>query len=302
MGTGVLTESPAPGALPDSPPPARASARGKNGRTAYPSEDPATRNDPPWFRQPRGGGVNALDTAAASPADLNGTPHPAVEVVDLADASHLARADASRTAARDASTAGPRDASEGDEGGEKRASQATVLVRLARERFRLVTGDDGRPYAVAKTGPAMARPLRGTNGLRRHLARLYADTTRGTAPAQAALADALTVLEGYAADCDPEPVYLRVAPYRAGVVLDLGTVDGRCVLVDPRGWTVTSRAPVLFRRTNLTSPLAEPLPRRGPGATARPDQHRCGSAAAAGRVAAGRAAARHRAPDPGHLR
>src|SRR5205807_2582500 len=40
-------------------------------------------------------------------------------------------------------------------------SQASRLVALALERYELITGDDGRPYAVAKDGPAIARPLRG---------------------------------------------------------------------------------------------------------------------------------------------
>jgi hypothetical protein len=101
--------------------------------------------------------------------------------------------------------------------------------------------------------------LRGANGLRKHLARLYADTCHA-APSQSGLADALTVLEGYAADLPPEPVYLRVAPYRTGVALDLGGPDGRCVLADPSGWRIVGRAPVLFRRTNLTLPLHHPVP------------------------------------------
>lgn len=143
----------------------------------------------------------------------------------------------------------------------KGPSQATLLVQLARERYRLILGEDNRPYAVAKAGPNIARPLRGSGGLRAQLARLYAETCGGTAPSQSALADALTVLEGYATDAPPEPVYLRVAPYRGGVVLDLGTADGRCAVVDTDGWRIEPVSPVLFRRTNLTSPM--PDPRRG---------------------------------------
>src|SRR5690606_21561923 len=132
---------------------------------------------------------------------------------------------------------------------EKKApSQATMLVRLARERYRLILGDDNRPYAVEKAGPNIARPLRGSGGLRAQLARLYAETCGGAAPSQSALADALTVLEGYATDAPPGPVYLRVAPYQGGVVLDLGTADGRCVVVDTDGWRIENASPVLFRR------------------------------------------------------
>lgn len=143
----------------------------------------------------------------------------------------------------------------------KRPSQATQLVKLARDQFDLVTGDDGRPYAVGKTGASVARPLRGSQGLRKFLARAYADEHGGTAPSQTALADAINVLEGYASDSEPQPVYLRVAPYRDGVAIDLGTADGRCVVVDRHCWTILDRAPVLFRRTNLTAPM--PIPHDG---------------------------------------
>lgn len=153
----------------------------------------------------------------------------------------------------------PVNAAEDESEEKKKPSQATLLVKLARDRFRLVNGDDGRPYAVAKQGASVARPLRGANGLRKYLARLYSESCGGTTPSQSALADALTVLEGYAADEKPEPIYLRVAPYHDGVCLDLGTPDGRCVVVNRHCWVTLPRAPVLFRRTNLTAPMPEPV-------------------------------------------
>lgn len=145
-----------------------------------------------------------------------------------------------------------------DEDDKKKPSQATQLVKLAREQFQLISGDDGRAYAVARKGSSVARPLRGSQGLRKYLARAYADAHNGIAPSQTALADALNVLEGYASDTDPQPIYLRVAPYRGGVVVDLGTSDGRCVVVDQHTWVVLDRAPVYFRRTNLTAPMPTP--------------------------------------------
>jgi 5S rRNA maturation endonuclease (ribonuclease M5) len=146
---------------------------------------------------------------------------------------------------------------DGDSG--RKPSQATTLVKLARDRFHFVNGDDGRPYAQAREGTAIARSLRGANGLRKFLARLYADEFGGVAPSQSALADALNVLEGYAADAEPEAVHLRVAPYRDGVAIDLGDAKGRCVLIDRHDWIIVDRAPVLFRRTNLTAPMPEPV-------------------------------------------
>ncbi|SBW19460.1 ATP-binding protein [Candidatus Protofrankia californiensis] len=145
-----------------------------------------------------------------------------------------------------------------DDGGS--GSQATRLVALAQERYRVVLGSDGRPYAVDQTGPMIALSLRGRDGLRTRLATAYYDRF-GSTPGGGALADALTVLEGAAGTHDPEPVGLRVAAtVDGGIVLDLGTADGRCVDVDAHGWTVRDRSPVLFRRTALTAPL--PIPAR----------------------------------------
>jgi hypothetical protein len=141
-------------------------------------------------------------------------------------------------------------------------SQAARLVRLALARFDLVTGDDGREYAVPRRGPNVALPFRGRGGLRLALARAYADANDDAPPSSSALTDALAVLASHAADAAPVPVFLRVAPHAGGVVVDLGTVDGRCVLVDGAGWRVAASSPVLFRRTALTAPLPDPVPSR----------------------------------------
>jgi hypothetical protein len=142
----------------------------------------------------------------------------------------------------------------GDDG---RRSQASRLVALARESYRLVLGEDGRCYAVDHGGPAVAVPLRGRDGLRTRLARTYYART-GTAPSASALADALTVVEGMTSNTSAVPVALRVARYRGDVVLDLADPTGRVVLVGPSGWSLAETSPVLFRRTALTNPLPVP--------------------------------------------
>ncbi|MGI8446060.1 MAG: hypothetical protein ACR2MP_02515 [Streptosporangiaceae bacterium] len=138
-------------------------------------------------------------------------------------------------------------------------SQASVLVQIAGERYRLLQGDDGQPYAVSRNGPNIALPFRGSSGLRTQLAKVYADQCGGGVPSSSALTDALTVLTGRAETAEPEPVALRVARYGDGIVLDLGTANGRCVLIRPGGWRAESRSPVLFRRTRLTAPLPDPF-------------------------------------------
>jgi hypothetical protein len=139
-------------------------------------------------------------------------------------------------------------------------TQAARIVSLALARYRLLQGDDGRLYAAAHDGPSLACNLRGRDGLRARLADLYYDL-HGQVPSGSALTDALAVLEARAARSDREPVSLRVAGAGpAAVALDLGTADGRCVLVDGTGWRIAERAPVLLRRSALTAPLPLPVP------------------------------------------
>jgi len=141
--------------------------------------------------------------------------------------------------------------------GEGKPSQATRLVALARRSYRTVLGADGKTYAVPLGGARVALTLRGENGLRTRLARAFFDDTQSAAGASA-IADALTVLEGQAVDTDPEPVALRVARHEDTLVLDLGTPDGRAVVISPDGWEIVDESPVLFRRTRLTSPMPTP--------------------------------------------
>ncbi|WP_433250390.1 ATP-binding protein [Streptosporangium sp. CA-135522] len=148
---------------------------------------------------------------------------------------------------------------------EKGPSQASQLVALARAGYDLVMSEDGRPYGVRRRGPNIALPLRGKAGLRAQLARQFTDASGGQVPSSSALTDAMAVLEGMAMATDPVPVHLRVAGGPDQIVLDLGTADGRCVIVTADGWSVHSRSPVLFRRSGAMSPMPEPAHSDGDG-------------------------------------
>ncbi|MCX5332115.1 ATP-binding protein [Streptomyces sp. NBC_00140] len=141
----------------------------------------------------------------------------------------------------------------------KGPSQASQLVALARERYDLFMSDDGRPYGVKVDGPNLALPLRGKAGLRSQLARIYTDVNSGTVPSQSALADAMTVLEGLAANADPRTPRLRVARHNDEILIDLGTSDGRCVSVAPDGWRLRPDSPTVFRRSGAMKPLPSPV-------------------------------------------
>jgi hypothetical protein len=189
--------------------------------------------------------VIMLAAVTADHADVSDhldTGHTLDELVPLAAETEPASADDS----------GDREAGRGP-------SQAAVLAQLAEERYRLLGSEDGRPYAVKRGGANIALLLRGKGALRSELAKVYADVSGGRVPSASALTDALTVLEGRAAAKDAEPVYLRLAHHDGCIVIDLGTADGRCVVISANGWSREPRSPVLFRRTKLTSPIPEPV-------------------------------------------
>lgn len=146
-----------------------------------------------------------------------------------------------------------------DEASERGPRQADILVALAEGRYRFAQSTEGEPFAALKGGQNIARMLRGSrDSLRGELAREFFKQT-GKAASAGALADAMLVVEGLAGEADREPVHLRVAPMSSGIVLDLGDQTGRAVVVEPRGWRVVERSPVLFRRTELTGALPTPL-------------------------------------------
>ncbi|MFI5803004.1 ATP-binding protein [Streptomyces sp. NPDC051561] len=145
------------------------------------------------------------------------------------------------------------------EGKGRGPSQASQLVALAREKYELFMSEDGRPYGVKTGGANTVYALRGKAGLRSHLARMYTDAHGGSVPSQSALADAMTVLEGVAADAEPRQLHIRVARHEERIVVDLATPEGRCVSIGPDGWCREPTAPVLFRRSGAMKPLPEPI-------------------------------------------
>ena len=139
-----------------------------------------------------------------------------------------------------------------------RPTVSKVLVDLARKRYRFIAATDGGLYALELNGPNIAYPIRGKFGVRQQLSTAYYETTDRVANGTA-LTDAITVLEGAAMNSPREQVWLRVGQHDDGYVLDLGTPDGRAVVVTADGWHVAARSPVVFRRNELTLELPEPV-------------------------------------------
>lgn len=155
-------------------------------------------------------------------------------------------------------------AKEGDLGQGSGGTIAAQLVDLAEEFYTLGVSTEGDLYAVRKHGqPRVALPLRaggagGAGGLRGELAKLFRQRT-GRVATQSALADALNVLDGIAADSDKQQLHLRVAQHEDSLIIDLGDQTGRCVVVTAQDWSLQDTAPVLFRRTALTCAHPEPI-------------------------------------------
>lgn len=141
-----------------------------------------------------------------------------------------------------------------------RKSIAAQLVELARDTYTLGVTPDGQTYGVHHDRPHIAMPLRGgKTGMRQDLSRRY-HGMHGIVPSQQALADALTTLDGYAAEESPRQVHLRVATHGGSVYIDMGDTDAHMIEISSGTWDIHDRAPapVLFRRTRLTGAMPKP--------------------------------------------
>jgi hypothetical protein len=138
-------------------------------------------------------------------------------------------------------------------------SAADLIVGLAMDRYDLARSEDGEPFAIDRAGPNVARMFRGGRAsLRSTLAAIFAGEFGKVPPAQA-LVDALAVLEGRALGLPRRTLLLRSGRLDDGsIVVDLGDESGRAIIVGPDGWRILNRAPVTFRRSELTAPLPEP--------------------------------------------
>ncbi|WP_445151143.1 bifunctional DNA primase/polymerase [Baekduia sp. Peel2402] len=139
----------------------------------------------------------------------------------------------------------------------KAPAVATTLVLQAEATHEFVLSEEGLPYAVPLQGPRIAQPFRGAAGFRQDLASAYF-AREGKTASSSAVADALAVLEGRAQAADRHRVHVRIAGDEERVAIDLGDPSGRSVVVTGGGWETTAQRGVLFRRTALTSPIAEP--------------------------------------------
>ncbi len=140
-------------------------------------------------------------------------------------------------------------------------SQADRLVDLARERYDLGITATGDAFGVTRSGPRIARMLRGgSQSLRAELAHAFFLQYRKT-PSSTALTDTILTLQGFASLEEPVDVFLRQASVDGALWIDLGDNAGTSVRIDPAGWTLEPGAPCIFRRSELTGTM--PAPQHG---------------------------------------
>ena len=133
---------------------------------------------------------------------------------------------------------------------------ADKVLDLAGDLFTLGRTIDDRPFMAPKAGANVALfSTRARSALADAYARRY-DTT----VSDKSIREAWTVIERRALDSDPVDLPIRVASRNGTAVVDLGTAEGRCVVIDAGGWRVESRSPVAFRRPKPLLPLKEPEP------------------------------------------
>jgi hypothetical protein len=136
-------------------------------------------------------------------------------------------------------------------------SQATEIMFMARSRYNVVRGDDGKSYAVAHDQPGVAFGLRGTGGLRQQLAATFFDEKNRVASGSA-LQDALATIEGEAMRGPETTVHLRCGRHGEGIIIDRADPRGHVIEVTASGWRELERSPILFRRTNVSLQFPEP--------------------------------------------
>ena len=152
-------------------------------------------------------------------------------------------------------TKGQRTAEDDDSDEPKSKSKAQLLVDLAEAEFEFARNVNGIPFAVPRNGPRIACQM--GRSFRTKLAKIYRDRS-GRPPSNGALSDALIVLEGEALESDATPIVLRCGTWEDKVVIDLGTADGRVVVVGADYWEILETSPLPLWRTAMTKPMVEP--------------------------------------------
>ena len=144
---------------------------------------------------------------------------------------------------------------------DKRESQATAMVRLAREAgIDLWHTPAGDAYiTIALSDHHREHHPTASRGTRDYLTRIFYEDS-GKAPNTTALQAAIGTLTSIARfDGEQHEAHVRVAGDGDRVYLDLCDAAWRAVEVTPTGWTVITNPPVRFRRSRGMLSLPVPV-------------------------------------------
>ena len=147
---------------------------------------------------------------------------------------------------------------DGGDDGDRKDSQATILIKLAMQA-ELWHTPDGDAYATIAVDEHRENwPVR-SRGFKRWLARRYYETV-GAACNSQATADALTAIEGEAIYNGPEhAIYTRLAQREDNIYLDLCNGTWQTVEITAAGWNVVDDPPVRFKRAKAMMALPYPV-------------------------------------------
>ena len=211
--------------------------------------------------------------ARAAAADLDGKAKSVAIVQAAVDREHADvsdHLDAGLQPRRARAAEGRAESRRGGDGRRRRAEarrRRRGLVELALERFDLVMSEDGRPYGVPGTGRTSRCCCAVPGALRDPPGRDLRRRRRAARPRRSRHSPTRSPSLRGTPHGRTRAGYLRLARHDDRIVIDLGTADGRCVIVGPGGWRPRAGSPVLFRRTALTSVIPDPV-RDGDGLAA----------------------------------
>ncbi len=154
-----------------------------------------------------------------------------------------------------------RDRFEPDGGGESDdddngRTQAQQILALVKSMCRLGQSERGEAFAVFNSVPSLAVMLDSPE-FKDQIA-LMVHERLDFVITGSLFSDVVAIMRAQARQMPREIVHVRVARAGDAVVLDLGTPSGEVAVVEPGGWAVRAKSPVLFVRTVLIGALPPP--------------------------------------------
>lgn len=141
--------------------------------------------------------------------------------------------------------------------------QADLLLDFTFDKYEIGCDQNGQVFVTPKNGPPIIYPLNGKSSAFRFELASEFQKIRSEAPNSASISSALDVLRGRAAKCERQDVYLRIGEASGNYYLDLGGKNHHVVIFNSNRWKISRESEVLFRRSELTGRLPQPVPGKG---------------------------------------